>query len=91
MTPRTTIAGTAAIVATRATIAIATTIGSTATGLATRTEIAELAGEFGIERIIEADRDRTIAGGYRLCRTCGSRARSGRSRRSGRSGRGGRR
>jgi len=82
MTPRTTIAGTAAIIATRATIAFATTISGTATGLATRAEVAELAGEFGVERIVEADCNRTIAGSYGLCCACGSRAgtRRGRSR-----------
>jgi hypothetical protein len=82
MTPRTTIAGTAAIIATRATIAFATTISSTATGLATWAEVAKLAGEFGVERIIEADCNRTIAGSYGLCRAYGSRAgtRCGRSR-----------
>jgi hypothetical protein len=82
MTPRTTVAGTAAIIATRATIAFATTISGAATSLATRAEIAELAGKFGIERIVEADCNRTIAGGYGLCRACGGRAgtRCGRSR-----------
>ena len=67
MTTRTTVAGTAAIIATRTTIAVATTISSTASGLATRAEIAELSGEFGVERIVEADCNRTITGGYRLC------------------------
>jgi hypothetical protein len=82
MTPRATVAGTATIVATRATIALATTISGTAAGLATWAEVAELAGEFGIERIVEADCDRTVAGGYGLCRACGRRggARCSRSR-----------
>ena len=82
MTPRTTVASTAAIIATRTTIAVAATISGTASGLATRAEIAELAGEFGIERIVEADGNRTIAGCDGLCRARGSRAgtRCGRSR-----------
>ena len=74
MTPWTTIAGTAAIIATRTTIAFTATISSTATGLATRAEVAELAGEFGIECIVEADCNRTITGSYGLSRACGSRA-----------------
>ena len=75
MTPRTTVAGTTAIIATRAAIsAIATTIGSTATGLATGAEVAELAGQFGIERVVEADSKRTIAGSDGLSRTCWCRA-----------------
>ena len=82
MTPRTTVAGAAAIVATRATIAFATTISGTATGLATWAEVAKLAGEFGVERIVEADCNRTISCRYGLSCACGSRAgtRCGRSR-----------
>ena len=74
MTPRTTVAGTAAIIATRATIAFATTISGTATGLATGAEVAELAGQFGVERVVEADGKRTIAGRRGLSSTCGCRA-----------------
>ena len=73
MTPRTTIAGAAAIIATRATIAFATTISGTATGLATWAEVAKLAGEFGVERIVEADGNRTVTSRDRLSSANGGR------------------
>ena len=72
MATRATIASAATVVTTRATItSIGSAIGGTATGFAAGAEIAELAGEFGIERIVEADGDRTVTGGHGLGRTTG--------------------
>ena len=59
MPTRATVAGTAAIVATRA--AIGATVSSAAARFATGAEVAELAGELCIERVVEADRNGTIA------------------------------
>ena len=50
---------------------VAATIGGAAAGLAAGTEVAELAGQLGIERIVEADSDRTVTGRCRLCRAGG--------------------
>ena len=82
MTPRTTIAGAATIVATRAAIGtVAATIRSAAARFSARTEIPELTSQFGVERVVEADSKRTIAGHCGLRRTCGggAGARNGRS------------
>ena len=67
MAARATATGTA-IVAARATLAVTTAIGGTATGFATGAEVAELAGQFRVERIVEADGQRSITGGCRLGR-----------------------
>jgi len=65
-----TIAGTTAVIATRATItSVGSTISNSTTGFAAGAKIAELPGEFGIERIIEADGKRTVTRGNRLTRT----------------------
>ena len=46
---------TTAIAARAAITSVGSTIGSTATGFAAGAEIAELTGEFGVERVVEAD------------------------------------
>lgn len=67
MATRAAVAGTAAIVAARAAIAtVAAAICCAATGFATGAEIAELAGQLGIECVVEAHRDRTITGRDRV-------------------------
>ena len=53
-------AASSTIIATRATITVSTPIGRATTGFAAGAEVAELAGEFGIERIVEADGDGTV-------------------------------
>jgi hypothetical protein len=65
-----------AIIAARAAItSVGSTISSTAAGFAAGTEIAELTGEFGVERVVEADGNRTITDGHGITRSDGCRRR----------------
>ena len=83
MATRAAVAGTAAVVTTWAAIAtIATAVCSTTAGFAAGAEVAELAGELCVERIVEADGNRTVAGGHGITRTSRTN-RSCRCRRSG--------
>ena len=61
MATRAAATGTAAVVTTWATVtAVAAAVGCTATGFAAGAEIAELPGEFSVERIVEADGNHNV-------------------------------
>ena len=74
MATRATVAGAAAVVATRAAVtSVGSTIRGAAAGFAAGAEVAELAGELGVERVVEADGNRTVTGGDRLGSATGGR------------------
>ena len=78
MATRATIAGATPVIATRSTVtSIGSTIRRTSTGFTAGAEIAEFTGKLGIERIVEADGNRTVTSRDRLSSANGGRGSCG--------------